>query len=208
MLSAAGSMLEPRELVFASDNPHKLREISRLFPGFRVLAPRELGIRFSYAEEGRSYLENALGKAYALLDKSPAGKAVLADDSGLSVSALNGEPGIHSARYGAAERGRKLTDLERIQVLLSRMEGVERRACRFICCMVMVLEQERFVIVQEAVSGQLALEPAGSGGFGYDPVFYLPELGRTCAQLSDEEKDRISHRGKAARRLLALLGLA
>jgi XTP/dITP diphosphohydrolase len=192
---------KPPVLTVATNNPHKLREFRRLFPDFRLLSPEQMACEFSFEETGNSYLENALGKALHLyhLIESP----VLADDSGLEVVGLGGEPGIFSSRYGSVDA--KLSDSERNAFLLNRAASLTDRACFFVCCMVAVFEDKRFFVAQETFPGVLAAEPSGSGGFGYDPVVYLPKLGKTVAELRDEQKDEISHRGKAARRLAALL---
>jgi XTP/dITP diphosphohydrolase len=192
---------KPPVLTAATTNPHKLREFRRLFPGFRILSPEQIDWAFSFEETGTTYLENALGKALHLyhLVETP----VLADDSGLEVVGLGGEPGIYSSRYGSADG--KLSDFERNAYLLNRAASLSDRACFFVCCMVAVLGEKRFFVVQETFHGVLAAEPSGSGGFGYDPVVYLPERRKTVAELGDEEKDAISHRGKAARRLAAVL---
>ena len=189
------------ELAVATNNPHKLREFRRLFPDFRLLSPDQIDCPFSFEETGTSYLENALGKALHLYQL--AGTPVLADDSGLEVVGLGGEPGIYSSRYGSAKGD--LSDFERNARLLNRAASISDRACYFVCCMVAVLGEKRFFAVQETFHGVLAAEPSGSGGFGYDPIVYLPEKGKTVAELNDEEKDSISHRGKAALRLAALL---
>jgi XTP/dITP diphosphohydrolase len=188
-------------LTAATNNPHKMREFRRLFPDFRILSPEQIDWAFSFEETGTTYLENALGKALHLyhLVETP----VLADDSGLEVVGLGGEPGIYSSRYGSADG--KLSDFERNAYLLNRAASLSDRACFFVCCMVAVLGEKRFFVVQETFHGVLAAEPSGSGGFGYDPVVYLPERRKTVAELGDEEKDAISHRGKAARRLAAVL---
>jgi XTP/dITP diphosphohydrolase len=188
-------------LTAATNNPHKLREFRRLFPDFRLRSPEQIGCAFSFEETGSTYLENALGKALHLYHLSEA--PVLADDSGLEVAGLGGEPGIYSSRYGSVDA--KLSDFERNAYLLNRAASLRDRACFFVCCMAAVLGEKRFFVVQETFHGVLAAQPSGSGGFGYDPVVYLPELGKTVAELRDEEKDAISHRGKAARRLAALL---
>jgi XTP/dITP diphosphohydrolase len=192
---------KPPVLTAATNNPHKLREFRRLFPDFRILSPEQIDWAFSFEETGTTYLENALGKALHLyhLVETP----VLADDSGLEVVGLGGEPGIYSSRYGSADG--KLSDFERNAYLLNRAASLSDRACFFVCCMVAVLGEKRFFVVQETFHGVLAAEPSGSGGFGYDPVVYLPERRKTVAELRDEEKDAISHRGKAARRLAAVL---
>lgn len=197
--------MEPlKELFVATANQHKVVELGRLFPAVSLLTPAQGGVSFDFDETGATYLDNALGKAlhlHALLSRP-----VLADDSGLEVLALGGEPGVRSSRYGAAAEGHKLTDRERNLLLLDRARGLGDRRCRFVCCMVLVLSEARFVAAQETCEGLLALEPSGSGGFGYDPIVFLPQAGRTVAELEARDKDRMSHRGRAARRLLALLG--
>ena len=193
--------INPPVLTVATNNPHKLREFRRLFPDFQLLSPEQIDCTFSFEETGTTYLENALGKAQYLCQLS--GRPVLADDSGLEVVGLGGEPGVYSSRYGSVDG--KLSDFERNAYLLNRAASISDRACYFVCCMVAVFGEKRFFVVQETFHGVLAAEPSGSGGFGYDPVVYLPEKGKTVAELSDEEKDAISHRGKAARRLAALL---
>ncbi len=193
-----------RELVVATNNAHKIRELTRLFPGVRLRTPAELGIAFEFEETGSTYLDNALGKALHL--HAQVGRPVLADDSGLEVPALGGEPGIRSSRYGSQPGGAKLTDAERCRLLLARAEDLADRSCFFVCCMALVLEPSRFLTAQEVLRGQLARAPRGSGGFGYDPIVYVPRCGRTVAELSDREKDRLSHRGRAARRVRALWG--
>lgn len=191
------------ELVVASNNAHKLRELTRLFPGVRLLTPSGVGVAFDFEENGDSYLENALGKARHL--HALVGRPVLADDSGLEVPALGGEPGLHSSRYGARPGGAKLTDAERCALLLGNAQGVEDRGCFFVCCMVVVLSARRFFAAQETFPGELTRAPRGSGGFGYDPIVLIRERGLTVAELSDRDKDRLSHRGRAARRVRALL---
>jgi XTP/dITP diphosphohydrolase len=189
------------DLIAATNNPHKLREFRRLFPCIRLFSPAQVDCSYSFEETGSTYLENALGKAlhlYRLVDAP-----VLADDSGLEVVGLDGEPGIFSSRYGSMDT--KLSDSERNAYLLNRAASLSDRRCFFVCCMVAVLEEKRFYVVQETFHGLLAGEPSGSGGFGYDPVVYLPDRGKTVAELQDEEKDSISHRGKAARQLGAMI---
>jgi XTP/dITP diphosphohydrolase len=191
------------ELVVATNNAHKLRELARLFPGVRLLRPADLGVDFDYEEGGATYLDNALGKARHL--HARVGRPVLADDSGLEVRALDGQPGIFSSRYGSTPGGAKLSDAQRCTLLLEAMQGREDRACFFVCCMVVVFTPERFAAAQETFPGLLARAPRGSGGFGYDPIVLIPERGRTVAELTDREKDRLSHRGRASCRVRALL---
>ena len=194
-------MLSAMDLVLATNNRHKAEEFRRIFADHRVLVPADLGLAFSYREEGGTFLANALGKASALhrLCRCP----VLADDSGLAVESLGGAPGVRSARYGS-ENGVE-TDEGRYRHLLDRMEKEKKRDSSFICCLVLMWSPQRFWVVQEIFPGVITREPSGQGGFGYDPVFFVPESGKTVAELTDEEKDRLSHRGRAARRILALL---
>jgi XTP/dITP diphosphohydrolase len=132
-------------------------------------------------------------------------RPVLADDSGLAVRALGGAPGIYSARFGSEDGKTKLEAPERNALLLSKVEAATDRACAFICCLVLSLSDERFFCVQETLEGELLRAPRGEGGFGYDPVVYLPGLGKSVAELSAAEKNALSHRGKAARRMAAIL---
>ena len=192
------------ELVLASNNPHKVAEVRRILHGIAVRTPAELGVQFSFDETGSSYDENALGKArhlYRLV-----GVPTLADDSGLTVAALGGAPGIRSARF--APPGTQLDDAGRCAYLLSLMGSARDRSAAFICCLALILDAHRLLLVQEAVSGEITAEARGTQGFGYDPVFLLPRFGRTMAELSGIEKDRVSHRGRALRRARRLLEAA
>jgi XTP/dITP diphosphohydrolase len=190
------------ELLLASNNDHKHAEFVRLFPGVRIVRPRDIGVDFDFAEDGASFLDNALGKARAL--HGIARRPVIGDDSGLCVAALGGEPGVHSSRYGW-DGARKLETAERNALLLTRLAGVADRRAFFVCCLVLVLDAERFVAVQETVHGRIAATPRGANGFGYDPLFELADRGLTIAELSDAEKDLVSHRGRAARHLRTIL---
>jgi XTP/dITP diphosphohydrolase len=206
---------------FATGNTHKKAELSAILKTHGVdcnlLIPKDAGLDFDPEETGTSFHENALLKArelYALLDKTrPAlfspGDPVIADDSGICVDALDGRPGIYSARYagtGNRKQGTgnssKLEAAERNALLLEELGSVADRKARFVCAMVLMYNSDRFFIAQETVEGELVknMEQAkGIGGFGYDPVFFIPELGRTAAELSDDEKNMISHRGKAGK---------
>jgi len=190
------------ELLLASNNEHKHAEFARLFPGTRILVPAEAGVESDFAEDGATFLDNALGKALAL--HRVARRPVIADDSGLCVHALGGEPGIFSSRYGSSGSGR-LAAPERNAYLLERMRDASDRRAYFVCCLALVLEEDRLFVAQETVHGVIARKPRGTGGFGYDPLFILPERGLTVAELPDAEKDLVSHRGRAARRILALM---
>jgi XTP/dITP diphosphohydrolase len=191
------------ELILASNNEHKRREIARLFPGIRVVLAREAGMELDFEENGSTFLENALGKALVLFRH--AGRPVIADDSGLCVDALGGAPGLMSNRFGAAAGGQPLDTPRRNALLLERMEGVRARGAHFVCCLVLVLGEDRFIAAQETVHGEIAPGPRGTNGFGYDPLFALPGRGLTLAEIPDAEKDEISHRGRAARRVLSAL---
>ena len=191
------------EILLASNNAHKIREFGRLFPGVSIRTPGAQGIAFDHDEDGETFFANAYGKALALF--RTARSPVMADDSGLCVVALGGEPGIFSSRYGAGPDGVPLDAPRRNAYLLQRMEGTADREAWFVCCLVLVLGESRFVVAQETVHGRIAEAPRGQGGFGYDPLFLLPDRGKTMAELPDGEKDAISHRGRAAQHIMALL---
>ncbi|MBN1413065.1 MAG: RdgB/HAM1 family non-canonical purine NTP pyrophosphatase [Spirochaetales bacterium] len=191
------------EIILASNNQHKVREFGRIFTGVTVKSPRDAGITFECEESGTTFLENAVLKAESLFRLCR--KPVISDDSGLCVPALNGEPGVYSARYGSDELKRELTDEEKYLYLLQKLEGTDNRKAFFVCCMVLYLDDYRFYVVQETVNGEIADTSKGEGGFGYDPVFLIPEWNKTVAELDDAKKDLISHRGKAGRRMLSLL---
>ena len=191
------------EILVATGNAHKLGELSPLFPGHILKAPDSVGIRdFEVVEDGSSFLDNALIKARALYLMT--GRPSLADDSGLTVRALGGAPGIYSARYGS-EDGRKLEAAERNALLLANTEGFADRACAFVCCLVLILSESRFFVAQETCEGELLRAPRGEGGFGYDPLVYLPAQKKSVAELSTSEKNSLSHRGKAAARMARLI---
>ncbi len=197
------------ELLLATNNHHKKREFERIFEGARVLLPEDLGIAFSHEETEATFLGNALGKATtleALLPPEYRSRdrrlAVIADDSGICVEALDGRPGVYSARYGSEA----LSDTERNERLLSELQGVADRRAHYVCCMVALEGEDRFGVVQETWHGEIARAPSrGTRGFGYDPIFFLPEQGLTVAEISDRKKDALSHRGKAGRRLWSYL---
>lgn len=192
------------ELIVATGNPHKVVELGSALPGHTLYTPADIGITdFEVEEDGVDYVDNALKKARALF--AVCGRPSLADDSGLSVRALGGEPGVRSARYGSEDGKTKLDATARNDYLLRKMQGQDDRQCAFVCCLVLVLSVERFFIVQETCPGLLLHESRGSGGFGYDPLVYLPELGKSVAELTLEEKNRVSHRGRACARMTAIL---
>ena len=183
------------KLVLASQNQKKLRELREILShlGMEVVLQSELGVQIDVEETGTTFLENAWLKARAV--KKATGLSAIADDSGLVVDALHGAPGIYSARYG----GPGLDDIGRYQLLLRQMEGKENRACRFVCSIACCLEDGTEIDAEGICEGIVGTEPKGEGGFGYDPVFFLPNLGRSMAELTAEEKHAISHRGNALR---------
>lgn len=196
-------MSEKQKLLVATGNPGKLREVSQILTGmpFEVLSLKDLGISMEVEETGATFAENAILKAEAYC--ASAGVLTLADDSGLVVDALGGRPGVLSARYG----GEGLTDPQRVELLLGEMDGVpwEKRTARFRCVIALAWPGGRLETVEGAVEGIIQYEPEGSNGFGYDPIFHLPERGCTTAQLETSDKNRISHRGQAVRKAAKLL---
>jgi XTP/dITP diphosphohydrolase len=195
--------LAPRDLLLASQNPGKLNEMRQLVEGlpFRILGPRDVGIDTSPEETGRSYLENATLKArhYAGLS----GLLTVADDSGLSVDALAGGPGLYSSRFG----GEGATDADRNRLLLEKLAGVpaERRGARFTSAVAVARGGDVLFQTEQSVEGRIGKEPRGGSGFGYDPLFYYPPFGTTFGEASREDKDRVSHRGKSFARLREFL---
>ena len=192
-----------RPIVLATLNPGKVRELGRLLGDLRItlLSLREIAGASLPPETGATYVENALIKARAAHRLT--GHAALADDSGLEVDALGGAPGLHSARFG----GPGFDDAGRVALLLERLRTVprEQRTARFRCVIALVDEAGRERTVEGVAEGAIATAPRGDGGFGYDPVFFYPPLGRTFGELSDHEKERVSHRALAARAARAVL---
>jgi XTP/dITP diphosphohydrolase len=195
------------DLLLASQNPGKLVEMRQLLEGlpFRVLGPTELEIREAPEETGSSFMENAILKALYYAARS--GRLTVADDSGLGVHALGGGPGLYSRRFG----GEGATDESRNRLLLQELRGVppEGRGARFTSAVAVARGNTVLFEVQETAEGRIAEEIRGRNGFGYDPLFFYPSLGKTFGELSRADKDRVSHRGKAFRRLrefLASLG--
>ncbi|MGE4453613.1 MAG: non-canonical purine NTP pyrophosphatase [Sphaerochaeta sp.] len=196
-------------ILLASNNQHKKEEFSRILAGHTIMLPRELGIAFDFEEEEETFSENALGKAHALFPMAPEGYLILADDSGLCVDELGGRPGVRTARYGMESFGRVLESEERNAYLLKNLAHLkkrEERSAQFVCALALVVDKRREFVFCEAVDGFIAKESYGAGGFGYDPVFIVAEKGKTMAELSEKEKDIFSHRGKATRHLMTILG--
>lgn len=184
------------KVVLASKNPHKLVEISRITEkfGFDLVLQSQLGVDIDVEETGTTFEENSLLKAEAVMKAT--GLPALADDSGIAVEALNGAPGVYSARYGFDET---LDDWGRLQLLLKNTEAVPdgQRQAKFVCVITMVTPDGQRIQARGEVHGELTREPKGENGFGYDPIFYYPPLGKTTAELAPEEKDQVSHRAKA-----------
>ena len=184
------------KVVLASKNPHKLVEISKITEkfGFELVLQSELGVDIDVEETGTTFEENSLLKAEAVMKAT--GLPALADDSGIAVDALNGEPGIYSARYGFDE---SLDDWGRLLLLLKNTEHVPdgQRQAQFVCVISFVTLDGRIIQARGEIHGELTREPAGENGFGYDPIFYYPPLGKTTAELSPEEKNEVSHRANA-----------
>ena len=181
--------------VLASKNEKKLRELREILSGFgmEVILQSQAGVDVEVEETGATFEENAILKAEAVRDA--AGLPAISDDSGLVVDALGGAPGVYSARYG----GEGLDDTGRWQLLLRNMEGEDNRACRFVSVICCAFPNGDRLLARGECPGILAREAVGAGGFGYDPVFYLPDRSKTMAELSPEEKNQISHRGNALR---------
>lgn len=190
------------KLYLASNNEHKRREFEELLPEYEIILPKDEGYEFNPVEDGKSFIENALIKAEELY--RIIGKPCIADDSGLCVDAFGGKPGIHTARYGE-EGGRRLTDKEKYTLLLKNMEGLEDRKARFVCTMVLIVDEHNKYVVEKSVEGRIVREAEGEGGFGYDPVFYNEEAMAVSANLTVEEKNTYSHRAKAANAIKKIL---
>lgn len=188
------------KVVLASKNPHKLVEISRITEkfGFELVLQSQLGVDIDVEETGTTFEENSFLKADAVMKAT--GLPALADDSGIAVDALNGEPGIYSARYGFDD---SLDDWGRLLLLLKNTEHVPdgQRQAKFVCVITMVTPEGEKIQVRGEIHGELLRAPRGENGFGYDPIFYYPPLGKTTAELSAEEKNQVSHRGVALRLL-------
>ena len=189
------------EIVLATGNKGKVKEFAGLLHGIagKIIGLGDLESPPEVVEDGDTFMENALKKARAIASYS--GKLTLADDSGLVVDALGGRPGVYSARYA----GENATDGTNIDKLLGEIGGAENRKARFVCFLALVTPEGEEIVVGGECEGVILTERRGSGGFGYDPVFYLPEYGKTMAEISPDIKNKISHRARAAEALTALL---
>lgn len=189
-----------KKLVVASNNEHKIEEIKNILSKFdlEVLSLKEVGINIDIEETGTTFMENAYIKAseiYKIVEDA----MVLADDSGLMVDALGGAPGVYSARF-AGEHGNYKKNNEKLLEMLKGISYEDRKA-KFVCAMVLILDEERTIKVQGEVKGVIIDKESGENGFGYDPLFYVPEYNMTFAQMDGEIKNKISHRANALRAL-------
>ena len=190
------------KIIFATGNKNKMTEIRQILRdlGMEILSMKEAGVDIDIVEDGKSFEENAMIKASAIAEL-PEVRAmdaiVLADDSGLEIDYLNKEPGIYSARYMGEDTSYHIKNAN----LIERLEGVpdEKRTARFVCAIAAAFPDGTMKTVRAAMEGRIGYKESGENGFGYDPIFYLPEYGCTSAELSMEEKNKISHRGKALR---------
>lgn len=182
------------KIVIATSNQNKVKEIKKIFSPIKdleIISLSDLENSPEIIEDGSTFEENAMKKAYMISKFTDL--PVIADDSGLEIDALNGEPGVYSARYG----GKNLTDHQRNQLVLEKMKGHDNRKARFVCAISILIPDEKKHTLRGECSGIILDEIRGKNGFGYDPIFFLPEKGMTMAEISMEEKNRISHRAKA-----------
>ena len=190
------------KIIFATGNKNKMIEIRQILRdlGMEILSMKEAGVDIDIVEDGKSFEENAMIKASAIAEL-PEVRAmdaiVLADDSGLEIDYLNKEPGIYSARYAGEDTSYDIKN----QMLLDRLQGVprEKRTARFVCAIAAVVPGHEPIVVRGTIEGYIGDKPAGENGFGYDPIFYVPDLNCSTAELSPEEKNARSHRGNALR---------
>jgi XTP/dITP diphosphohydrolase len=186
------------KVVLASKNPHKLVEISKITEkfGFELVLQSQLGVDIDVEETGTTFEENSLLKARAVMEAT--GLPALADDSGIAVDALNGEPGIYSARYGFDDT---LDDWGRLLLLLKNTEHVPdgQRQAQFVCVISFITPDGKVIQARGEIHGELLREPRGENGFGYDPIFYYPPMGLSTAEMSPEDKNQVSHRANALR---------
>ena len=197
-------------IIFATGNKNKMIEIRMILAdlGCKILSQKEAGIQADVVEDGQTFEENALIKATTIADvarKMPEYKnaVVLADDSGLEIDALNKDPGIYSARYMGEDTSYDIKN----QALIDRLEGVpdEKRTARFVCAIAAALPDGSTEVVRGTMEGRIGYEITGENGFGYDPIFYLPQFGCSSAELEPEKKNELSHRGEGLRKMRKVL---
>lgn len=186
-----------KKIIFATGNQDKMREIREILSDLdaEILSLKDAGIQADIVEDGKTFEENAEIKARAISEMT--GEIVLADDSGLEIDHLNKEPGIYSARYMGEDTSYRIKNKN----LIDRLEGVpdEERTARFVCAIAAAFPDGTMKTVRGVMEGRIGYEEKGENGFGYDPIFFLPEYGMSSAEISREEKNKISHRGKALR---------
>ncbi len=186
-----------KQIIFATGNAGKMREIREIMAdtGAEILSMKEAGLTADIEENGNTFEENAIIKAKAIAALTD--DIVLADDSGLEVDYLNKEPGVYSARYLGEDTSYEIKN----QAILDRLAGVpkEKRTARFVCAIAAVMPDGEVLVTRETIEGYIGDKPAGNGGFGYDPIFYVDEYGCSTAELTEEQKNEVSHRGKALR---------
>ena len=187
-------MEKKQRIVLASGNAHKIREIGEMLPEFEVVGYKELGFDFEIEEAGKTFYDNALIKAQTVSEKL--NLPALADDSGICVEALNGEPGIYSARYAGDG-----VDAHNNELLLENMKGVENRSAKFVCCMVFYKPNGEIITATGETHGKILDKCYGENGFGYDPLFFSDDLNISLGLASSEDKNKISHRYRAIKAL-------
>lgn len=195
-----------KKIIFATGNENKMVEVRMILAdcGYEIVSMKQAGIDIEIVEDGSTFEENATSKATVISKQKEAeGCIVLADDSGLEVDYMNGEPGIYSARWEGVDTPYSVKN----QKIIERLDGVpdEQRTARFVCAIAAVFPDGSVVTRRGTIEGRIAYEPAGENGFGYDPIFYVPELGKTTAQIAPEDKNKISHRGRALEMIREIL---
>lgn len=194
-----------KRIIFATGNENKMKEIRMILAdcGYEILSMKQAGIDIDIVEDGSTFEENAIIKATAISKLAGEDTVVLADDSGLEVDYLNKEPGIYSARYEGVDTPYEVKN----QIIMDRLAGVpdEKRTARFVCAIAAAFPDGRVETRRGTIEGIIAHEAAGENGFGYDPIFYVPEFGKTTAELDPEEKNKVSHRGNALRLIREVL---
>ena len=187
-----------QRLIFATGNEHKMKEIREILDEskYEIISMKEAGVDIDIVEDGKTFEENALIKAGAVAKEAP-GVIVMADDSGLEVDYLHKKPGIYSARFIGEDISYDIKN----QAILDRLKGVpkEKRTARFVCAIAAAMPNGDVLVTRETIEGYIGEKPAGSNGFGYDPIFYVDEFGCSTAELTEKQKNQISHRGKALR---------
>ena len=193
-----------QRLIFATGNEHKMKEIREILDEskYEIVSMKEAGVDIDIVEDGTTFEENALIKAKAVMKVT--GQLTLADDSGLEIDALNGEPGIYSARYMGEETSYHIKNANLIERLTGVPDG--KRTARFVCCVAAAFPDRKTEVVRGTIEGRIGYKEEGENGFGYDPIFYVPEYGCTTASMSSETKNAISHRGKALQLIKPVIG--